>query len=601
MARIIANTNVPPLLRIEPFKGMNLSVTPTQIDESQSPEMLNFNVDERGALNKRTGYERIFQTSLGPGAINGMYEFRKTDGTIIFLVAHGTKLYKQSGNEQPVEIYNNLANQKVDFFTMNDKCYILDGKDILQYDGVTFSPIEPYVPTMSISREPAGGGELNEDFNLIGAKFKDSFSGNGTDTEYQLSLNNLDDRFLEVEIDGESIPWGLGEYYSFDNENGMVIFVEPPPKGTNNVIITVKKTIASYPERIKKCRFHVFFGGANESRVFLSGNPDFPNSMWRSGLYDVSYWPENGFYESKERIMGFSKQYDSLIVEREHGKHQVVYQIDSNGMPTFPSKPLNDTVGTLAKDSIQIIENNPVSLSKDGVYMLTSSSVRDERNVSHISANIDAKLLREPNLEKAVSFDFEKKYWLVVNGNAYILDYSMRSTTSPFGEWIMYDNIHASCFIQRNDDLLFGSSKEGLIYRFRKETELKPYNDDGQPIKAIWKSKFITFGMDERRKMVSRIFYSLKPTKRGSASFYYKSNKKSSELLKTTKINILDFRDIDFSQFSFLFSTFPQVKMIKIKAKKITHFQLIIENNVLDEGLGLLSLGIKYVYQSEVK
>jgi hypothetical protein len=66
------STPEPPLLRIEPFKGMNLSVTPTQIDNSQSPDMLNVNIDERGALNKRTGYERVFPTSLGAGAINGL-------------------------------------------------------------------------------------------------------------------------------------------------------------------------------------------------------------------------------------------------------------------------------------------------------------------------------------------------------------------------------------------------------------------------------------------------------------------------------------------------------------------------------------------------
>lgn len=76
----------PPLMRIEPFKGLNLSVTPTQIDDHQSPDMLNVHSDERGALNKRTGFERVFPTSLGNGAINGLYEYRKTDGTVFFLL-----------------------------------------------------------------------------------------------------------------------------------------------------------------------------------------------------------------------------------------------------------------------------------------------------------------------------------------------------------------------------------------------------------------------------------------------------------------------------------------------------------------------------------
>jgi hypothetical protein len=82
-----------PPLRIEPFKGINLSVTPTQIDNSQSPDMLNVHTDERGALTKRTGYERVFPKIIGDGPINGLFSFRKINGTEKFLISHGEKLY----------------------------------------------------------------------------------------------------------------------------------------------------------------------------------------------------------------------------------------------------------------------------------------------------------------------------------------------------------------------------------------------------------------------------------------------------------------------------------------------------------------------------
>jgi hypothetical protein len=78
--------------RLEPFRGLNLSVTPTQIDEHQSPDLLNVQSDERGALNKRTGYERMYAESLGDGAITGMFEFK---GDILF--THNGKLYKTEG------------------------------------------------------------------------------------------------------------------------------------------------------------------------------------------------------------------------------------------------------------------------------------------------------------------------------------------------------------------------------------------------------------------------------------------------------------------------------------------------------------------------
>ncbi|WP_243299141.1 DUF2460 domain-containing protein [Bacillus litorisediminis] len=581
----------PPLLRIEPFKGMNLSVTPTQIDQSQSPDMLNMNIDERGALNKRTGYERVFPTSLGVGQINGLYEYRKKDGTVKFLIAHGTKLYTQSGSDQPVEIYNGLANNRVNFFTMNDKCYILDGTNYLVYDGTAVLAVTPYIPTLSISKLPAGGGEPYEDFNLLGAGFKDSFSADGTATVFQLSLTNLDAIAVTAVVDG--VNKAETTDFTVDRVNGKVTFTTAPAKGTNNVIITAYKTQVGFPDRIKKCRFHTIFGGANDTRVFVAGNPERPDEMWRSGLQDPSYFPENGNYKMPGNIMGFAKQYDYLVVERDNGKHVVNYQL-VDGVASFPSKPINDQVGTIAQNSIQIIENNPVSLSKDGVYMLTASNVRDERNVSHLSENIDARLLNEPNLENAVSVEYDKKYWLAVNGNVYLYDYVV-------GEWFFYDNIKANCFIERNRELYFGSSEEGLLYRFMKDTEGNPYNDDGAPIVSYWKSKQFTFGADELRKLVEKVYFGMKPMTRTSADLYYVSNKKESALIKTSRMDLLDFRNIDFNNWSFIVSSFPQESMAKIKAKKITHFQLVIKNDKLDEGLGLLSVGMKYRYQSAVK
>lgn len=95
-----ASPKEPPIFRLEPFRGLNVSGSPTQISQNESPDMLNMNIDEKGSLNKRTGYERVM--NLGVGAIKGMYLYRKSNGTETFLAAHGGKLYSsgipQKGN-----------------------------------------------------------------------------------------------------------------------------------------------------------------------------------------------------------------------------------------------------------------------------------------------------------------------------------------------------------------------------------------------------------------------------------------------------------------------------------------------------------------------
>lgn len=580
-----------PLLRIGPFGGIDLSTNQAQISLNRSPDMLNFFINANGDLNKRTGFEKVFATSLGPGQINGTYEYKKTIGATYFLIAHSTKLYTQSGSDQPVEIYSGLANNPVNFFTMNDKCYIMDGTNYLVFDGSSVVPVIPYIPTVSISKDPAGGGTQDEDLNLLGAGFKDSFSADGVAKDFILTYKGLDATPLTADVNGTLMNEGAG--FTVDRANGKVTFTTAPLKGTNNVIITAYKTIAGFADRIKKCRFHTIFGGSNDTRVFVSGNPDMPDYVWRLGLYDPTYAPENGMYKYPEKVKGFSKQYDYLVIHREGGLHQITFEL-VNGEPSFPSKPINDQVGTYAGKSIQIIENNPVFLSKRGVYMLNASNVRDERNVSHLSANVDPRLLRESNLENALSIDFDKKYWLAVNGNVYIFDYVIN-------EWYLYDNINASCFIEKDGVLYFGSSVDGMVYRFKDESNPLAFEDDGQEINAYWLSKLIDFGRPEFRKIVQNVFLDIKPNKHTSLNLYGRSDRKGETFILNTRMDQLDFFFIDFNRFAFITSDIPQEVGKKIKMKKITHFQLKIENNAIDEGLGLIGISIKFGIQNEVK
>jgi hypothetical protein len=590
-----------PLLRLEPFGGMDVSESATQIDNHHSPDMLNVTLDEKGSLSKRTGYKRVFATSLGAGKINAMFVYTKTDGTQIFLFAHGTKLYTQSGDAQPVVLKDGIQNGKINFFVSEGKCYILDGVLFLVYDGATIKEVEPYIPVLQISKNPSGGGSANEDFNLIGNKWKDSFSGDGTSTVYQMSLTGLDATTVTAVVGTTTINEGSG--LTVDRLNGKITFTTAPAAGTNNVVITAGKTVSGYPTRIKKCSMAIGFGGANDTRTFMAGNPDLPDHMWRSGLYDPSYWPENGYYRMSEKIMGFSKQYDYLIIEKPNGKHMINFQITAEGVVSFPSKPINNQVGTVATHSIQIIENNPVSLSKDGVYMLVASNVRDERNVVHISSKIDRLLLLESALNNAVSVDYDKKYWLAVNGSVYILDYTQKSG-DKHGEWYVYNNIPASCFLVKDGFLYFGSLTDGLVYRFKKEYEGDAFNDDGAPIQAHWKSKQLTFGAEEMRKYVDSLYFSLKPATATSVNFQYSSDKKENVLLDTAKANhftLFDFATLDFNQFTFYFSNFPKTVKAKVKAKQVTHFQLMIQNHEINESLTILSLGIDYRFQNKIR
>lgn len=587
--------------RLQPFEGLDVEGSATEINDHESPDVLNMYADETGALTKRMGYQRSFATSLGSGAVNGLYIFERMDGTVYTLMAWGNQLYKLNGNLQPTSIFTGLAGTKVQFFKMNNLCYIVDGLNFLQFDGTTCQQITPYIPTIVISSPPPGGGTLDEDFNLIGNKFKVSFSGDGTSTVYVLPLQNLDATTVTAVINTTTtITEGSG--LTVDRVAGKVTFTTAPASGTNNVVITAGKTSSGLSDQIYKCTFNTRFGGANDTRVFMSGNINQANTMWASGLNDPTYWPQNRFYSYYSDIMALSKQYDSLIVLLKNGVTNVVYTIDSTtGVASFPSKPLSSERGCKSRGSVQVVENNPTFLSDGGVYQVVGTNVSDQRDLVHISLQVNHKLLFEPNLENAISIVFGKMYWLAVNGNVYVLDTSKKDTVSPYGKWTIFDNVNASSFAVYNDVLYFGSNTEGLIYQFYTEPDNNnSYNDDGQPINAYWKSKPLSFSMEEMAKFIDRLWIGLKPSGATSLAISYETDKSRVDLSNSVqpKFNLFSFATLDFANFTFQFSSFPQEFVVRIHEPKVQYFQLTLTNNNLNESLTILSLTIKYMYSN---
>ncbi|AGY48256.1 hypothetical protein Pony_15 [Bacillus phage Pony] len=594
MARPKIQERTPDLLRVEPFLGLNVSQAAEQINDHQSPDLLNVIVSKTGNLDKRTGYKKAFTTSLGSGRITGMYLYRKIDDTKVFLFGWDTKLYKLE-NGAPVLLSSTFSGNELSFFVMNNKCYIQDGTKMQVTDGVTVSDIVPYIPTVSISKTPLGGGTPFEDFNLLGGGFKDSFSGDGTAKDYQLSFSGIDADKVTATVDGANKVEGTD--FTVNRTSGKVTFTTAPTKGTNNVIITGYKRRQDLERKIHKCRINVLYGGANDTRVFVAGNVDLLNVMYGSGVNDPTYFPENRFYQvgaDSEYIMNFAKQFDTLVIIKERSIWGMSFEL-KDGVPSYPTKPLNDTTGAVSRNSVQVLDNTPVMFNDKGVFSLTSSNVRDERNVSLISEDINPALLVEANKQNAKTIDYDRKYFLALNNRVYVYDYDIKS-------WYQFDNINACNFLEVDGRLYFGALDKGMIYMFMKPTDTYPYNDDGKAINAYWKSKLFTFDADELKKMVDKVFFSLKVGKASSADLYYITNKKYSNLIKNVEINgFMDFRFLDFNNFTFNTSAFPKEAAARIKAKKITHFQILFKNDRLNEGMGISSAAIKYRYMSYIK
>lgn len=173
----------------------------------------------------------------------------------------GNELYSEyQGNY--VLLYSNMNERRSQSWQFNSYIYIVDGKNFLRYKmgdmTVTDVPASGIgkIPTVTIGREPSGGGYPYEDRNLVQAGYEERFLGDGTSKAYQLSYFPLDSKAVTVKImqqDGTFIDVNEDDGFTVNRTTGVVTFTTAPSasplEGEDNVYITAYKTTEGSAEK----------------------------------------------------------------------------------------------------------------------------------------------------------------------------------------------------------------------------------------------------------------------------------------------------------------------------------------------------------------
>lgn len=576
-------------ITIDRFLGVDFANAETEVDTRRSPWAPNMVADKAGYPEKRPGYTCL---QSYPGPVHGMGFFQGN-----MLVHAGTKLY---GPEKTI-LYSDMAERRSAFFHWEDKLYILDGSHYLEYDGVQAKEVDGFIPTTVIGREPSGGGTLFEAVNLLQPKRINSFVSDGTATEFLLDSMGIDTAEVTVWVDGEEKS--EGEDYTVDREAGKVIFTQAPAdsEGLDSVTIRFSKTVAGYRERICKCTIAGSFGLGSDSRVFLTGNPEYPNTDWQSGLYDPTYFPDTGYTRlgsENTAIMGYLKQYDSMIVVKEQADDETGLFIRSaelteNSEAIFPVKEGIAGMGAVSPYAFGTLAGDPVFLSPGGVYGLDTNAVTQQRSVQLRSFFINPRLTRESSLGEAVGAVWGQFYVACVNGHAYVANGS-QTNENPMGgrgyEWYYWTDIPARVLREHDGRLYFGTD-DGKVMVFSGE-----YADDGRAIDAIWTTPLLDGGNFMQEKNISRRGTGIltKPYARSSGEIFFSTEKSLMQVTRKYTMDLMDFDDVDFNRFSFTMQDNPRVQISPKKFRKVLQFQMGVRNCVAGEGFGVLAMMVTF-------
>ena len=589
------------------FKGVDLSADPTQVDKTRGAVgTVNLISDTGGNPEKRPGWRKLL---FCEAPVNGLYR-GVLNGTEYFICHGGTKLYRWTETEITV-LKEDVTSAKGSCFVMKDKMWILTGGEYLVFDGETVKRVDEdaYVPTTSIAAKPAGGGTTFESVNLLSSKRKNTFLGDGSAKAFQLDTTEVDS-IAEVKV--ADAVWEQAKY-TLDGKTGKVTFTEAPPAptvtGVPNVEITFQKDVEGYADRINHCTLCVVYGGNSSNRVFVSGSSGHGSTDWHCEAGDPTYFPDLSYSQigtDGTRIMGYCRIGDSLAIIKEDNRQDSTIYLRgytvSDKEVLFPVKAGIAGVGAVAPRSLASLLDDPLFLSRTGVYALTTSNITAMQTVQNRSFFVDAKLTKEERLSEACAVIWNGYYVLCVDSRCYVLDGRQNKTYKPqsYGDFIYecyyWENVPAVSFMEHQGTLYFGTA-DGHICRFNTDYEnMARYADHGELIRAAWATRADDLGdfMLKKRIIKRGSGVMIKPYTRSGAKIYFRTNRDVGRLVREGMMDLLDWEDIDFERITFNGNDAPQVIPFNAKRKNFLTIQTIIENDALNEGFGIFGIILRY-------
>ena len=624
--------------KIESFKGVDLTNAAANVDIARSPNGLNMIRDVPGKVRKRMGY---YLDKKHEDGIHGVFHLNGER-----VVHAGTKLYM--GDNVLYSDMEEAGFNRSKAWEIGGRLYILDGKTYLvvgKFNGETSYTAKKVseiatVPIVSIARTPNGEGQQYQEYNLLQPKFVNMFIADGTTKIYQLSSDSLQsvDLVEQMNSDGDWVTVAASKYTT-NLELGTVTFKTAPEaptvKSRDNIRITASKVIAGYADMINKCTVSIVYGvnGATD-RLFVGGNPDYPNRDWFSGYkstisYDSDDRPEMASFEDftffgdlsystigldTNEIVGYSLVGNYLATHKSVGEdgRNVIMRYGEyttlNGVirPSFRIVNVIQGVGAVGKDNFAYL-NESLFVTGQGIYAITAQDITGEKYTQNRSFYINGALADE-DLEHSCAVGYKDFYVLATPLRVYLLDglqkvYEKNSPLSSFQYECYYWDIPNISYLFVEDETLCFGTYDGNIFKFYTDkTDNKSYNDNGKPIKARWDTNAIDGKIFYKKKNFRYLAAQIAPAPNTSFEAYAEINGGWKKLFDSgAKAMYLDFSYIDFSKINFASDGTPRTIGSKIRIKKVDKVRFSFRNEKLNEPFGLYAIGTEFTENGNYK
>lgn len=488
---------------------------------SRSPDSVNMWKDYKQLESIRTRPAMSIKQSTG--TVYGIFSYKGE-----LLIHSGSKLYSGS-----TEILSGLRETRSNGFVYDETFYLMDGNELYNYTGggAKAQIVEGYTPTTTIGRKPSGGGTTLEDVNMLTGVRKNSFVSDGTSKEYLLDRLDIDaDYAVTVTVNGEPETG-----FTVDSTEGKVTFDVAPPLpltgGQDNVVITFRKSTEGYRDAITKCTLLQVF----DNRVFVSGNPNFPNTVFHCSLSDPTYFSDTDYYQDgldRASIRGLVAGNNALWVFREPSEANttVFYHtptIDAEYGKIYPSVHSSVTTGCTA--AAINFNDDIVFFSERGMEGI-SGDITTEQVVAHRSTLVDRKLTTEDGYGEMVLCEWEGYLIVFIGDKAYLAD--SRSA------WNNEDHIEYEWFYWEMEKPVTAAAVIDGILHLGSEDGVYTLTEYDAPVESRWVTPKDRFNAPNMQKTTNKRGCVIEGT--GSFSVYAKTDSSEYELVQSYT-NITDY------------------------------------------------------------
>lgn len=495
-----------------------------EINLVRSPDSLNIWKDYKETESIRTRPEMELKEAF-EDTIYGIYFFKEH-----MLVHSGKNLYKIVDGVKTV-IFTQMNEHRSDAFLYNNRLYIKDGLNYVWYAGGGIMYVTGYIPTTSIGRKPSGGGTIYEDVNLLSPYRYNTFVGDGESMEFHLDAQNINPDYPpQIWVNDE-----IWDYDSVDYENGIVYLIEAPPSpytdGQANVKIQFEKEVDGYRDKILKCTLLQVF----DNRVFFSGNPDYPNTIFHCSLNDPTYCSDLDYYNEgldTAKVNGLVAGNNALWVFKEpsHANTTVFYHtptIDSEYGKIYPSTHSSISTGCVGS---AINFNDDIVFFSDRGMEGINGDITAEQVIAHRSALVDRKLIAEEGYKDMILAEWEGYLMVFVGDSVYLAD--SRGTFTNEGhreyEWFYWKMGKDITYARVNGGILYLGTNDGVY----------TLTDTTSDVESWWTTPKDKFKYPQHLKTTNKRGCVVEAT--GDISVYAKTEKTDFELIGTYE-NITDY------------------------------------------------------------